>query len=65
MSGIIRRDDDEDFLDTRPQQRPERIKDHRFIIHGQELLTRYFRQRQQSCCLTTCEDDAFHTNEFQ
>ena len=52
--------DDQNFADASQHQHGERVIDHGFIVHRQELLTDRSRQWIQARASPPCQDDALH-----
>jgi hypothetical protein len=46
--------------DSGPNERLDRVRHHRPVVDGQQVLVRDARQRVQACALPAREDDALH-----
>ena len=57
---ILRGGDDEDFPNTRLNERGERVINHRLVINGHELLRDALGNRVEPRAGTAGQDDAFH-----
>ena len=56
---IVGRGDDQHLVDSRQHQRAERVVDHRFVVHRQQLFADGLRDRMESCAAASGKDDPF------
>ena len=57
---VLRRGDEQDFAQARQYEGCERVVDHRFVVHRQQLFGDDPGDRVQSGAAATGDDDSFH-----
>ena len=55
----MRSGDDEHIAHAREHESGERVVDHRFVVHRENLFGDGFGERVEACARSACKDDAF------